>query len=294
MSLKSLKALVAIKEHGSFAAAAEQLCLTQSAISQQISALEKELGFALFERSGRSPLLNSDGHEVYQRAKQLLDNYRMLGDGLGPHGGLSGTLAVGAIYTVQVSSLAPVLAQLREQYPGLHIKIFRGMSADLVARVENGELDAVLVTGPPVKQARDCRWDTLSHEHFYVISLPEYPETAADDILQNYPFIRFDPLAWAGIMIDEELRRQKLRLNEMVELDSLQAALEMVQQRLGVTVMPLSSELVSEIGDSFRLTPFGSPHLSREVGLYQRRQHARSHLTHLILQEMENYYAQVT
>ncbi|MEH6823530.1 MAG: LysR family transcriptional regulator [Motiliproteus sp.] len=291
MSIRNLRTLVAVFKQGSFAAAADQLCLTQSAISQQIRALEDDLGVKLFDRSGRSPQLNTDGHEACQRALAILQQYDALGEGLGPAGELQGNLSVGAIYTVQITSLAPVLAELRSHYPELFIRVFRGMSAELVGRVEEGELDAVIVTGPPLKQARDCDWHTLSSERFYVISPIDYPEVDATELLQRYPFIRFDRRAWAGTLIDDELRKQGLRPNEAMELDSLQAALSMVQQGLGVTIMPLDQATVGEISSRFRLTPFGQPALSREIGLYQRRKHNRPQLVQLLLAGMTHFYS---
>lgn len=86
MSIRNLRTLVAVFKQGSFAAAADQLCLTQSAISQQIRALEDELGIKLFDRSGRSPQLNTDGREACQRALAILQQYDTLGEGLGPAG----------------------------------------------------------------------------------------------------------------------------------------------------------------------------------------------------------------
>lgn len=290
MSIRNLRTLVAIFRQGSFAAAADQLCLTQSAVSQQIRALEDELGLPLFDRNGRSPQLNTDGREACQRALKILQLYDSLGEGLGPAAGTRGSLSIGAIYTVQINPLAPVLAELKSHYPGFFVKVFRGMSADLVYRVEEGELDAAIVTGPPLKQAADCDWHTLSSERFYVISPADYPELSATELLQRYPFIRFDRRAWAGAMIDDELRKQGLQPDENMELDSLQAAQAMVKQGLGVTIMPLDMPTVREISSQFRLTPFGQPPLSREIGLYQRRIHNRRQLTQLLLASMLRFY----
>lgn len=291
MSIRNLRTLVAIFKQGSFAAAADQLCLTQSAISQQIRALEDDLGVKLFDRTGRSPQLNTDGHEACQRARVILQQYDAMAEGLGPAGELRGNLAVGAIYTVQITSLAPVLAELRCQYPELFVRVYRGMSADLVGRVEEGELDAVIVTGPPLKQSRECDWHTLSTERFYVISPIDYPEVDATELLQRYPFIRLDRRAWAGTLIDDELRAQGLAPHETIELDSLQAALSMVEHGLGVTIMPLDQTSVRDIAGQFRLTPFGRPTLSREIGLYQRRKHNRPQLTRLLLDGMKRFYS---
>ncbi len=290
MSIRHLRTLVTVFEKGSFAAAADNLCLTQSAISQQIRALEDELGVELFDRSLRSPQINTDGREACERARSILQQYDSLADGLGPIDKQRGNLSVGAVYTVQVSSMAPVLAQLRCHYPHIFIRVFRGMSIDLVSRVEEGELDAVVVTGPPQQIARGCEWYSLKTEQFYLIVPVDYPDLPASEILQTSPFIRFDRRAWAGTMIDDELRAQGLQPNVMMELDSLQAAQSMVEHGMGVTIMPLNKAMADRVSPKLRLIPFGLVPLQREIGLYQRKSHNRIHLTQLLLEGMQAFY----
>jgi len=290
MSIRHLRTLVTVFEKGSFAAAADTLCLTQSAVSQQIRALEEELGVELFDRTLRSPQINTDGREAYERARTILQQYDALAEGLGPINEQRGNLSVGAVHTVQISSMAPVLAHLREHYPNIFIRIFSGMSANLVSRVEEGELDAVVVTGPPQQLSLSCEWHRLKSEQFYLIVPAEYPELSATEILQSSPFIRFDRRAWAGTMIDDELRAQGLQPNVTMELDSLQAAQSMVAHGMGVTIMPLNQAMVRQISPQLRLIPFGQVPLKREIGLYQRKSHNRQHLTEIFLGGMRTFY----
>ncbi len=96
------------------------------------------------------------------------------------------------------------------------------MSIDLAARVENGELDAVLITEPQQAIRPEFCWQTLESEPFYVVGHKDVPALSDSEILSQYPFVRLDPRAWAGSMIDNELRRRQVQTNEMMELDSLQ------------------------------------------------------------------------
>jgi len=289
MSLKHLRTLVAIEQTGSFVAAAARLGLTQSAVSQQMQALEAELGLTLFNRHGRSPQLNTDGREACRRAAALLLQYQQLADGLG-QGEEAGTLAVGATYMVQTGSLAPVLAAFRQARPKVYLQVHRGMSSDLVARVEQGELDAVITTGPPQTQAAHCSWHTLDMERFYLVAPRAQRQQSLAQLLEQADYIRFDRRAWAGGLIDDELRRQGCRLNETMELDSLQAAFRMIEHGLGVTIMPLSQRLLVEVEAKFHVLPFAPERLHREVGLYRQRQHSRAPLVDCLLAEFRRYY----
>jgi len=290
MSLRHLRTLVAVAHYGSFVAAAEKLGLTQSAVSQQMRALEAEMAVVLFDRQGRSPRLNTDGREACLRAEQVLQQYAELGQGLGNCSVAHGTLAIGATYTVQTGPLAPVLSQLRKSLPHLFLRVYRGMSAELAQRVEHGELDAVITTGPPQVLSSHCEWHTLNTEPFYLIAPREAAGQTLSHLLQTSDYIRFDRRAWAGTLIDDELKAQGLVLRETMEMDSLLAAFRMVEHGLGVTIMPLDQRTLAEISRRFYILPFGRESLCREVGLYQQRHHNRRQLTDMLLQAFERYY----
>lgn len=283
MSIKALRALIAIEQQGSFAAAADKLGLTQAAISQQIKQLETQLKTPLFEKVGRTMLLNHDGRIVLSRAVGIVAAYDGLADGIGSHGQFVGELRVGAVFSVQIGPLGAVLAELREAFPELSIQVYHGMSDELMARVESNELDAVLITEPLSGCGVGCWWTTLDVEPFYVVAPTCWHEPDSLSLLQNHPYIRFNPRAFAGALIDQELERAGVTTNEVMQLDSLQSATTMVEQRLGITIMPLGAALYDKYKTQFRLVPFGEPQLTRRVGCYQKREHSRSQLVDVLL-----------
>ncbi|WP_163018573.1 helix-turn-helix domain-containing protein, partial [Pseudomonas viridiflava] len=77
--IRELKTLVAVAQAGTFAAAGNRIGLTQAAVSAQMQRLEAELGFALFERKGRSAQLNRMGHQTLLQAQELIRLYHNLG-----------------------------------------------------------------------------------------------------------------------------------------------------------------------------------------------------------------------
>ena len=87
--IRELKTLVAVAREGTFAAAGDKIGLTQAAVSAQMKRLESELGFRLFERTGRSARLNARGRQTLTQAEELLRLYRNLGSpvSVGLHGG---------------------------------------------------------------------------------------------------------------------------------------------------------------------------------------------------------------
>ncbi len=286
MSLRNLRIMTAIARKGSFAAAAEHLGLTQSAVSLQIKNLEEELNVQLFERSGRSPKLNTNGRLVLERAREILNIYDGIRDELAPSGLIRGVLVLGVVPTVLTGPLPPVLGRLRKRYEDLHVKLLSGLSAELVRQVEEGNLDAALTTEPPFTVPPLFEWREYDVEPFFVVAPRNTEVTSVEQLFDRFPFIRFDKTAWAGALVDGQLTTLGIRPRDVMEFDSLEAALSLVEHGLGIAVVPLNKRRLKQAGKHFTITAFGAPQLTRRVGMYQKRRNPRHTLTELIVDEL--------
>ena len=285
MSLRHLRTLIAVAEHGSFAAAADAVCLTQSAVSQQMKALEQELGQVLFDRNTRPPQLNVHGKALIQRARQLVALYEGLTDAGRSAGALQGLLEIGAVPTTLTGIVPRALRALREAQPSLQVRVVSGLSADLLARVDRGHLDAAVVSEPKPVPPGMC-WHPVALESLMVVA-PE-SETLEDfrSILEQRPFIRFNRSAWVGQIIQTALQDMGIEVHETMELDSLEAIWQMVRHGLGVSVVP-----VRGLGDGptrdVRTVMFGDPPRVRSLGLVERRNHLNEPMTLTLLRELQ-------
>lgn len=286
MSLRSLRILTAVASKGTFAAAAEHLGLTQSAISLQIKKLEEEFGVMLFERTGRSPKLNLNGKLALERAREILDLYDGIRIELSPSDSLKGVLTLGAVPTVITGPLPAVLGRLRGDHEQMQVRLFSGLSAELVRQVEEGDLYAALITEPPFAVPAQFRWQPYDEEPFFVVAPKDSKVGTVAGLFDAYPFVRFDKTAWAGALVDRQLLVQGIRPREVMEFDSLEAAISLVEAGLGIAVVPLNRRRLQEAEQNFALTPFGTPQLTRKVGMYQKRHHPRLALTRLVLEEL--------
>lgn len=281
MSFRTLRTFRAIGRCGSFAAAARQLGLTQSAVSMQIRALEEHVGTDLFDRSHHRPRLNSAGRLVLERVEDLLDAYDRLGDGLGGQAVPDGPLRIGSIQTALVEVMPLVLRRVQSDYPGIRPTVLTGLSAELVARLDQGEFDMVVVTEPPSPPPQWLEFTRVRQEQFYVLAPAGHPEPPLADgpedarWLRSLPYLQFDRSAWAGQQLDAVMRQRGLDVQATMQFDSLTAALVMVEAGLGVSVAPLSVQRVQAVQGRVRLIPFGDPPMMRHVGVMQRRDHPR-------------------
>lgn len=149
MDTSSLRTFLTIAETGSFSTAAEQLFLTQSAISKRIQSLETELDTKLFDRVGRQTVLTPAGEIFFARAQtilqQLEDSHREI-DNL--KGEVAGTLHIGTSHHIGLHRLPPILKRLNQQYPELTLDIHFMDSEVAYREVQSGKLELGIITIP--------------------------------------------------------------------------------------------------------------------------------------------------
>lgn len=237
MNLTFLRTLVAIAEHGSFAAAARILDLSQSAISLHVQTIEAELGRPLFDRSARPPILTDAGTTAVGRAKDILALTDELRASLSEAAVVQGRLQLGAVGSTLTGLLPLALSELRTHHPGLHVEIVSGVSSQLLAMVQRRRLDAAVVSDYEEAE-RTIDWRPFLRERLVLIAPPDTSGTDVQRLVRTHPFIRYNPSAAVGRVIDRAIRRLKLEPRESMRLDWLEAIEAMVARGHGVAIVP--------------------------------------------------------
>ncbi|PYI52515.1 LysR family transcriptional regulator [Paenibacillus flagellatus] len=145
---QALIVFIAVAEKKHFTRAAEELHMTQPAVSQYIRALERTVGTRLLERDRKQVRLNKAGEIVYRHAKEIVGLYgrmQSLVDDLLHQA--SGRLAIGASYTFGEYALPRIIARLQSLYPSVKPAISIGNTKDISEAVAAGELDIGVVEG---------------------------------------------------------------------------------------------------------------------------------------------------
>jgi len=280
-SIRNLKTFLAVARHGSFVAAGNDIGLTAAAVGLQVRGLEEELRQQLFDRSGRSIVLNTAGRAMLAPLADIVARFDALAP---PEQGesLSGKLVMGALVSALMGSFADCLLSLTNQHPALDVKLFSGLSADFTRRVENGELDAAVVAQPPFRLATSLLWTPLYSEPMVLI-VPRQPRfEIADDplaVLRQSPFLRFDRQAWTGHLVGQVLTQAGATVREGMELNSVEAILALVRQGFGVSIVPKLANLQWSRDRALRLITLPNVDVQRHVGLLERREHGRGRVT---------------
>lgn len=284
MTIRHLRTLLAIAERGSFAAAARDIHLTESAVSMQMKALEDELGLALFDRSRRPPVLTEAARALLPEAERLVGGYDRLARPRGEERPVEGNLRLGAVPSVITGILPGVLAALRRKHPGVHVEIAMALSAELVERVARRRLDAAIVSELS-KVPAGLRWSPFMREPLVLIAPLDAPDRPAGELLAAYPFIRYTQQAWVGRLIHATMKRRRIKVAETMTLDTLEAVTAMVSRGLGVSIVPERGQGVA-FAFPVRTVVLPGPTVHRIVGLLRAENHAKAPLADALLAEL--------
>lgn len=263
--IRELKTLIAVAREGTFAAAGDRIGLTQAAVSAQMQRLEAELGFALFDRTGRSARLNARGAEVLEQAQELVRLYGTIGSRASTAAPAT-LVAVGAIASVQRSLLPQALARFHREHPDTRTRIVPGVSSALIDAVDAREVEMALVIRPPFALQRELEWTTLAKEPYRLLVPRGMRGSNWRDLLAAHPFLRYDRSSYGGRQVDRFLRAQRIEVQDLCEIDELDALIALVAEGAGVALVPQT------IGSTrwppgVRAVDLGEHTFLREVGL---------------------------
>lgn len=274
MDTRQLRTLIAIAEHGTFARAASVVKLTPSAVSQQIHALEQELGTPLFNRGSRSPSLSLQGLQMLETAKKVLN---LIDETRGVLSGrcMTSTLNIGSVRTSTTSLLPRAIVALRQEYPELNVKLRVGMSSALISDVNADRLDLAVVAEHS-GVSRNMLWSPFIREPLVVIAPPGTRPIPTKQLLETLPFVRFGSDVPLAALINNELTRLRIAVRDIAEIDTIPAIVECVAAGFGASIVP--DIAVRENGRDMLTQPFGEPQVFRQIGLIHRAGSAKSEI----------------
>ena len=251
MDIRQLKAFVAIAESGTFTAGAARVHVTQAAISMQIRQLETETRAQLFIRAPRRVILTEAGEKLLERAYAILREHDAALEELAAlTGAHRGRLRIGsASAMVSADPLPQILRELRRIHSGVETSVVSGTSEALVKQVLAGELDAAFVSLPV--EARGVQTEILSEDYLVAIASPSH-QLSKQKIVSAYALageklILGERGGNTRRLIDQFFAQAGVTLKIAMELSRLSAIKRMVEEDMGVGIVPLQS-VQEEVG----------------------------------------------
>jgi LysR family hydrogen peroxide-inducible transcriptional activator len=272
-TIKQLQYLVALQEHGHFGKAAEACFVTQSTLSAGLRELESLIGVTLVERNRRVVRFTSLGERVADKARRVVREAEELGDMVRAAGKpLSGDLRMSVIPTIAPFLLPRILPRLRRDWPDLKLYLREETSGAACESLSHGRADCVLLALPYA--CGDIASETLFEDRLYVAypgnEMP--PEIVTPDTIDEKRLLLLED---GHCLKDHALsacNRPELRANAAMLGTSLHTLVQMVDNGLGVTMLPemaIKADILVNTGINAR--PLVADHPSRSIALAWRK-----------------------
>jgi len=245
VEIRQLRAFVAIAESGTFTAGALRVHVTQAAISMQIRQLETEIGAKVFVRAPRHVILTEAGEQLLRRARHILREHDAALDEIAELAGAErGRLRIGSASAMVLTEQLPsILKDLRKQHPAADIAVTSGTSEVLVDQILAGEVDVAFVSLPV--DLRGIKTERLSEDQLVAIASPRHKlakqRTISAYTLAGERLILGERGGNTRRLIDQFFAQAGVTLRVAMELSRQQAIKRMVEEDMGVGIVPLQS-----------------------------------------------------
>ncbi|HMC27296.1 MAG TPA: LysR family transcriptional regulator [Verrucomicrobiae bacterium] len=241
MQIESLKVFCDLAETESFTKTAQINSITQSAVSQQISSLERQFKSLLIERSKKRFRLTREGKVLYDYSKQIIQTYDSLFSKLQEiQDIISGTIRVATIYSIGLHDLPPYIKKFLKSYPTVNVHVEYRRSNQVYEDVLSNVVDLGLVAYP----VRDPKLELvpLHKDMLVLICHPQHPFAKTKTInlkdLTDQKFISFEPDIPTRRAIDKILADQNVTVQHAMEFDNIETVKRAVEIDAGIAIVP--------------------------------------------------------
>ena len=230
-------------ESGSFSVAAKKLNLTQPAVSQQIRALEEELGTKLYVRSEKGIILTNTGEIAFKYANRIANLYHSMQEELRSEKSQSRKLVIGVTQTIEFSRVSEILAEFCTRNKGTHIKIISDTIKNLYTKLKLYEVDLIIVNG---NASLDNQFNRILLSTDYLVYV-----VGKNDPLANKSMISMSKLREQSLILRtkgsstrelfeaclESLNDNILNYNVIMEVDNIATIKSLVANGFGSSVL---------------------------------------------------------
>ncbi|MBE1301338.1 MAG: LysR family transcriptional regulator [Alteromonadaceae bacterium] len=272
---KQLRAFVEVAKNGGYATAAENLNITQPALSISIKNLESAIGGNLFVRNTRQTQLTPEGDIFLPTAKRLLRDWEVAYEDVHNLFSLQkGHLSIASMPSFSSNRLPAILASFHQQYPQIKISVLDVVMENVVDQVVQGKADVGFVFRPD--QLVNIEFVTLFQNDFIVVCSQNHPLSKVVEVswtdINNEAMVAMNRGASVRSWVEAEAKVQGANFNIVAEANQLETLGQMVALDLGIAIVPaLCLEQMRR--KALCCLPMRNSGLLKDVGLIQLQRH---------------------
>ncbi|MDD2055434.1 LysR substrate-binding domain-containing protein [Pseudomonas putida] len=278
MTVKQIRAFLAVAQSLSFAVACERLHLSQSALSLTIKALEEGLGGRLFSRNTRNVALTPEGEALVPLARRLIADWENAEDELRQRFSLQrGRVTLAAMPSFAGNRLPEVLKTFRLRYPKVNVRVDDVINEQVLERVRERQVELGVAFEPP--QSASLQFTPLYLDRFVAVVPRDSPLASQGSTdwqaLLEQPFITLQRPSTVRVMLEEHLQAHGIQLPVELESHQLATVGRMVACGLGVSAVPaLCAGQMEELGA--QCITLREPRIERAIGVLTKPGHELS------------------
>ena len=286
MHLDELESFIQVARLRSFSAAAQQLHISQPAMSKRIQSLESHLGVSLFDRLGKRVRLTPAGELLVGKANAILDLSRDMERDVGNLAQtVKGRLSMATSHHIGLHRLSPVLQRFTQQYPEveLDIKFEDSEVAHKLVRAGNIELAVVTLNPAGEQEQPDLDTKTIWQDPLCFVNARPLPDVTSLGQLASLPCILPGPNTFTGRIVTERFASEGLELNPALSTNYLETISMLVSVGVGWSVLPQTMTIELQ-----QLSPQCAP-ITRTLGCVTHSKRTLSNSASAFLQVLSDY-----
>lgn len=274
MQIQSFKIFSDLAETSSFSRAAEANGITQSAVSQQVRAIERKFHVKLIERGRKNFSLTPEGRVFLEASREILGTLEDLGSRISNLQNIvAGELRIATIFSIGLHELPPYLKDYRKTYPEVDVRVEYRRSSEVYSSVLEGRADVGLVAYPSPR--RGIKASTFWSDRLVAICSPQHSFAGRKRIpflaLEGEKFIAFEPDLPTRREIDRKLRAAGVRVKLALEFDNIETVKRAVEVENGLSIVPETSVRAEVESGTLVALDFDAPDMLRPLGALVRR-----------------------
>jgi len=274
MHVENFKTFSDLVENESFSIAAKLNGITQSAVSQQLRAMEKHFGILIVDRSQKQFRLTSEGKLLHRAGAQILKLYDELnGDLQEMKNIISGTIHISTVYSIGLHELPPYLKAYMSDYPEVNVRVEYRRANKVYEDILSNSIDFGLVAYP--EKHRQLEILPFQTDTLVLAVSPEHPLAQAANIsipdLADEKFIGFEPDIPTRKATDQIFFNAGIEIEPVMEFDNVETVKRAVEINAGIAIIPQTTVTREAAQGLLKIVPFKDQTFTRPLALIHRK-----------------------
>ena len=274
MHVENFKIFSDLVESESFSRAAKLNGITQSAVSQQLRAMEKHFNILIVDRSQKQFRLTREGQKLYESVKEILYLYDKLNSELQEMKKvISGTIHISTVYSIGLHELPPYVKSFLTKYPEVNIRVEYRRANNVYEDILSNSIDLGLVAYP--QKHKQLEVIPFHDDILVLVVSPEHPlaerKTVELDEITGQKFVGFEPDIPTRKATDVIFREENIDVEPVMEFDNVEKVKRAVEINAGIAILPQTTVMREESQGLLKVLKFKNKSYRRPLALIHRK-----------------------